>query len=400
MIVEIHGAGFRNKGAELMLHTTVSELRARLENFVPAIDPLYGAYELRCGLGLRQIIPPRSHVGTPGFSKRFRRQKWFVALRGPGLFRRLLGAQIDLYGAVDLSRVRGFIDISGFAYTDQWGPQPIQDLATLTHYYRWRRRPVIMLPQAFGPFKRPECRAAFLKALSCADLVFARDKRSWEYAADLAREPEKIFQAPDITLFYPRSQVQRSLPPTPYACLVPNVRMLDQGKDQWGDKYLTYLCLIARELLNQGIQVQILVHDVTGGDLSLAEDISRELTSPDLTIVREQDPLVLKNIIGQSLLLAGSRYHSLVAAFANAVPAIGLGWAHKYEMLFQDFDCKHFAIGPDRTIKAVLENVRELADSLSNEAYRKRIASRLEEMFQINQDMWQRVADLLTSTAG
>jgi hypothetical protein len=68
-------------------------------------------------------------------------------------------------------------------------------------------------------------------------------------------------------------------------------------------------------------------------------------------------------------------------------------------MLFKDFDCKHLAIGPDHKITEVLEKIRELADSPTNEACRKKIACRLNEMFQINQKMWQRVADLLKSTA-
>ena len=189
MIVEIHGAGFDNKGAELMLRATESELRTRLEKFVPTIDPLYGAYELRSKLGLRQIIPPRSHVGTRGFSKRFQKQRWFAALKGPGLFRRLLNVPIDLYGAVDISRVKGFVDISGFAYTDQWGTQPIIDLAALTKYFRRNNCAVILLPQALGPFERPESQSAFSEALDCADLVFARDKRSWEYATSLSSAP-------------------------------------------------------------------------------------------------------------------------------------------------------------------------------------------------------------------
>ena len=66
MIIEIHGAGFKNKGAELMLRATCDELQKRLPQSSLAIDPTYGDYELRARLGLHQILPPRTHTGTPG----------------------------------------------------------------------------------------------------------------------------------------------------------------------------------------------------------------------------------------------------------------------------------------------------------------------------------------------
>ena len=88
MLIEIHGAGFQNKGAELMLRTVVSELKQRLPRCELAIDPSYGSFGARCELGLRQIFPLRTHVGTPGFSRRFRRQKAFASWRGQGVFRR------------------------------------------------------------------------------------------------------------------------------------------------------------------------------------------------------------------------------------------------------------------------------------------------------------------------
>jgi len=38
----------------------------------------------------------------------------------------------------------------------------------------------------------------------------------------------------------------------------------------------------------------------------------------------------LKSVIGHADLLLGSRYHSIVAALSHRVPAVAVGWSHKY----------------------------------------------------------------------
>ena len=82
------------------------------------------------------------------------------------------------------------------------------------------------------------------------------------------------------------------------------------------------------------------------------------------------------------------------------MPAIGLGWAHKYEMLFQDFDCERCLIASDTPIEEVLEEIAMLTETTLNSARRQQIGARLEGMLQLNQNMWQRVVDLLTTATG
>ena len=393
MIVEIHGAGFQNKGDWLMLRTVLSELRQRLPRFVPAIDPVYLPYESRRELKFLQMFPRRSHVGTPGYSIRFRIQKLFASLGGERLLAYIDGEQ----RRVSLSSVHGLIDIAGFSYSDLWGPQSTIDFSELTQYYKSRKKPVILLPQAFGPFQKDETRSAFKKVIDNASLIFPRDRKSYEYVIELSPDSDKILQAPDITLFYPRFSDNEVQAHSDYVCVVPNIRMLDVGKNDWGEKYETYLILIVKEIIRQGLQVCIIVHDSSGGDLRIAQSIFEEVASSRVTIVDEQDPVALKQVIGESLMLIGSRYHSLVAAFSKEVPAIALGWAHKYDMLFEDFGCEQLMISPGTPVEAVLRRVTNLINEDTNLFYRHQIAEQLQRMRPVNQEMWERVTEVLTS---
>jgi len=173
--------------------------------------------------------------------------------------------------------------------------------------------------------------------------------------------------------------------------------MLDQGKHQWGKKYETYLIQIIKEIIRRGISVRIIVHDASGDDLRIARSICEEVASQGVSIVDGIGPVALKEVIGESLLLIGSRYHSLVAAFSKKVPAIVLGWAHKYEMLFEDFGCEKLLILPETSIGAVLECVTALINEDVNLSYRHKIAKQLQKMHLVNQEMWERVIAVLTS---
>lgn len=398
MLIEIHGAGFQNKGAELMLRTTVYELESRLSNFRPAIDPIYGDYEARCELKLQQIFPARHHVGTHGFLKRLNTQnllgsKWFEKI-----FNRLVGAPLSSYGCCTLASVEALVDISGFAYTDQWGFKSTVDFSKLTAFYRSKNRPVILLPQAFGPFQNRETQVAFNEVVNNSTLIFARDEKSYEYAVSVAGRSEKILKAPDITLFYSGMSYEKKdidLVKEKYVCVIPNVRILDQGKKQWAEKYEVYLEKAIQEILSQSLKIYLVVHDSSGQDLEIACRLHSKFPGNNISLVKEFNPIKLKEFIAGSLFVIGSRYHGLVAAFSSQVPAIAIGWSHKYEMLFSDFGCEKFLISSGISQEAFLTRVRELLDPEKRDYCRKIIAHKLQDMQSRNQEMWNLVTAAL-----
>ncbi|MGV2826787.1 polysaccharide pyruvyl transferase family protein [Myxosarcina sp. GI1(2024)] len=396
MLIEIHGAGFQNKGAELMLRTTVHELGQKLSQFSPAIDPTYGAYESRCELRLKQIFPVRGHVGTPSYSKHFRKQKQFSHPLARKIFTRLVGRPVSAYGCVNLSNIQALVDISGFAYTDQWGIKPTQDFAELTAYYKSQGKPIILLPQAFGPFNQVKTKSAFSQIVDNATLIFARDEESYLHAVQSSKNPQKVLKAPDITLFYLNTSPSLNFDSSAYVCIVPNARMLDQGKDSWGEKYETYLISAIKTALSLQIKVYIVVHDSSGEDLKIAQSLDKQFSKSDVVLMEEANPIKLKKFIADSLVVIGSRYHSLVAAFSKCVPAIAIGWAHKYEMLFKDFGFDRFLVAPDTSLQSFVDCVEILLDCSQNSFYRNQIHQKLQAMHSVNQDMWDKVTTVLS----
>ena len=388
MTIEIHGAGFRNKGGELMLRTAIAEIQKRIPEAQFAIDPTVGPYAKRAELGLRQIMPPRWWMG----SRRFRVGLMAQRAMSPLLTSSPLHQFTNMYGGTALSEIDALVDVSGFAFTDQWGTSPIRDFARMAHFYKRSEKPVVMLPQGFGPFDRPESRKAMSDVLDSVDQVYARDDISLRHVRSIATRPQCIKKAPDITLFYPKAtEFVRSAEDASYSCIIPNVRMLDQGKDVWGDRYEHLLSSVGNLLQHSGEQVYFLIHDISGKDKLIAERVGRSMKSPP-EIVQKDNPIELKKFIGKSRLVVTSRYHGAVASFAQAVPSLCMGWSHKYKMLYKDFECMSNMIYPKICTNVLTNKIKSLIKFDNNNKLRTKILSSLDKMSSLNNLMWEDVA--------
>lgn len=388
MIIELHGAQFYNKGSELMLRTAVAELGQRLEDVTFAVDPTVGPYEKRGELGLRQIVPPRWWMGSRRFRYGLAAQRMF----GPLLSKYPLEQMVDTYGGISLDRIDALVDVSGFAFTDQWGTAPIRDFARLAKTYKEKGKPVVMLPQGFGPFEEPGSQKAMAALTRSVDLAYARDDISLRHARSVAFDPERITKAPDITLFYPEKiEEVRPAEESSYSCIIPNVRMLDQGEDEWGGRYEDFITKLGNTLVRSGERLCLLIHDTTGKDIAIARRVQEAMDSTP-EIVQRDDPVALKEFISKSRLVVTSRYHGAVAAFSKAVPSLCLGWAHKYEMLYRDFDCSDLMINSGDDFQSVERKTNKILDKRYNYKVRQSIYDNLTEKYTKHQSMWGNIA--------
>ncbi|WP_338441306.1 polysaccharide pyruvyl transferase family protein [Synechococcus elongatus IITB4] len=400
MFLEIHGAGFKNKGAELMLRTVVHELQSRTPAYQLAIDPSYGSYLERSSLGLHQTFPVRTHVGSHNFSRNFLIQRAWSSRLVTLLSNRFPKSyDFSQYGCVTLRECQGLIDISGFAFTSQWGSKPTKDFARLTSFYKKKGKPVILLPQAFGPFNNPEIIEAFKKIINNSTKIFARDKISYDYIAELSDlAHEKLYLAPDITLFGFSSKLEENYPNAnhfDYVCIIPNIRMIDQGKEQWGRNYISILERAIEECCSHELRVILLIHDTSGSDLKVAHLLKSKFHSRLVSIYQETDPLKLKFLLGRSRLNIGSRYHSIVSSLSMSRPAIALGWSHKYETLLSDFNCQELLVTPNISSEEFCKKISYLLNPFNNKNYQETIAHRLSELRTVNSWMWREVISSL-----
>jgi len=385
MNILVVGGHFYNKGAHLMMKAVVDEL-SKYPEYNLFLSPCAGTKEQIKNLGYQTIDYPFKHVTD---------YRGFEIFYYGGFFLKYLREQYK--GKFPVDKIDAVLDVSGFAYSDQWGKKAVKNVNKLIEFFKKRNAKYIFLPQAFGPFSSAEIREGMKKAIDNCDLIIARDKDSYGMLTDIVQS-KKIKLYPDITIKVKNHEkVIKDI--SNYSCVVPNERMLDQGREYWPEgKYLEYVNNVIKRLLAEtDHNVLILIHDKGIGDTDLANRLKENFPDENRVIVYyEDDTMKLKSILGQANLVIGSRFHALVSALSQNVPSMALGWSHKYKMLFDEYEIGDFSFDKpkDELFNTVLQR-------LLNDESRKKILDNISKSNLIlekkNKEMWSEVVEILNS---
>lgn len=333
-IIEIHGTGIHNRGAELMA-IAISE---RMRHYYPEA----------------KITVP-AHFGSPSDIKRYGlfatlekvRKKGIPSLLGCALTGRVISA----------NKVNVVLDASGFAFSDQWGSGIAERLVDKMNQPVRANQLFIMLPQALGAFEQPPVKTAVTKLFQRTVLVFARDTQSYNFSQPLIPNINKLRQCPDFTILL-KPKVKNTIQlPKRFVAIVPNMRMVDKSGS--AEDYLNFLKVAIDLIQAQNMQPIFVAHDAKE-DLNVLPMLGGHYAS--LPIYQDADPLVLKWILGQARFVIGSRFHALVSTLSQGVPCIGAGWSHKYPELFADFSTRETLIDDLKDLHALEKQIALLSD--------------------------------------
>jgi len=286
------------------------------------------------------------------------------------------------------------IDASGFAFSDQWGRHKAQNLLEKMTYRRGRI-PLILLPQAMGPFELGHVAKACKSLLTRADLVFVRDRFSLEKVEALTRGTVNSQLFPDFTISLVPKRADAQRVTRPYAVVVPNYRMIDKGGE--ASAYLKFLERALRLIESIGLAPMLLLHE-SREDWRLVERLVERGVSPQ--VLRDPDPLALKRYLGDAEFVIGSRFHALVSALSQGVPTIGAGWSHKYQELSADFCVPEFVITDIRNSQQLDDLVKRVSSAEQrrqlSEVISKAAASKKSQIGM----MWKQVFELIDQRLG
>lgn len=379
MNIEIRKAGFVNKGAELMLHAVLQQLARRYPDARKVMEPGRDCspypYANRAALGLYQ-------------------KAWLWRLGIPfGDLAGLLPARLrEMYGVILDKEVDVVLDAAGFAYSDQWGAGLSQELARSTRRWKKNGTKVILLPQAFGPFRDRKSQDAVKSFVENSDLVFAREPISYQYLTELVGEVEHVKLYPDFTNLVEGVVPDYFDPQQQRICLVPNYRMVDKTNGQVAHGYLPFLQRAAKMLLERDAKPFLLIHEGED-DLRLAEQVSQAVGG--LPILRETDPLAIKGILGACQGTLGSRFHGLVSALSQGVPSLATGWSHKYQMLFADYGFEEGVLDIGLSDEELARALDHLTDPQRMQTLSATLRVRSAVLKAQSQAMWDQVFEVL-----
>lgn len=346
----IHGFGLVNKGDEAMLHTARAELGRRLSDAVFYLRVSAERAELARSLGCEPLLDTR---------RRYRRLMSYgaSALTDRRFTRLAIRSRDSIPFFMRLSRIDGMVDISGFALGDQWGSATAKRHLEVVSHLSSGKRPCIYLPQAWGPFTDPDLVQCVRELCRRARLIYARDAQSHAYLAGLPGVSDgNLRLASDIAFRFrgaPPDVGRRILATVgvrvqagPIVGITPNMRVYERTHGDGADNsYVALLAALVRHCHDHmAVQVVLIPHeiesdgDVTRDDRYLCALVERNVGPIDRVsaITGQYSAAELKSVVGHLDLLIASRYHSIIAALSHRIPAVVVGWAHKYAELMRE----------------------------------------------------------------
>jgi polysaccharide pyruvyl transferase WcaK-like protein len=375
--VEIKGVQFRNKGAYLMLLASLEGLKgiARPVELVLSPGPNL-PYPERARLGAWQKLSFRRGGLdlTPMIGKL------------PGAVQRLF----NRYGMVSEKQIDLVLEASGFAYGDQWPLRFLQNTAKEVVRFAKAGKPFVFMPQAFGPFKTEDSKAAMRDIINHARLIFVRDPVSLQHLQSCVPNlPDSVVLTPDFTVgLTARPNDEIPVINGPYAALIPNNKVVSKfnhaGAEQLRNDYITAFAAVANTLADAGMQC-VLVNHEGKEDAELCAEIAAKAPCQ---IVQIEDPLAVKAFIGKAELAISSRFHGAVNALSQGVPCIATSWSHKYHAMMTDFGMGDYCVA-ELSEQNLLDALAQLLDNKT--ALAAEVKQKAAALKQQNAAMWQRL---------
>ena len=378
--VEIKGVQFRNKGAYLMLLGCLQGLQQLGKPFELVLSP-------------GPNLPYRERAQLGAWQKLSFRRKGLDLTAWLGKLPAAVRNTFKRYGIVTERDVDVILEASGFAYGDQWPLQFLQNTAREVKRFGEAGKPFIFMPQAFGPFKSAESKAAMRDIIRHARLVFVRDPVSLEHVKSCIDVlPDSVILTPDFTVGLKGVDTAASafLPAIdgPFAALIPNNKVISKfnhaNAEAERTRYVEAFAAAANQLTELGLQVVLVNHEGKEDDL-LCQEIA--LLAP-CQIITMEDPLAVKVFIGRAELAVSSRFHGAINALSQGVPCIATSWSHKYHAMMTDFGMADYCIEQLSAV-TLTHKISELLEKKSQ--IQPVLAENAAALKAKNQLMWQRL---------
>lgn len=273
------------------------------------------------------------------------------------------------------------LDISGGdSFTDLYGKKQ-RDLVTLPKLIALRRRrPLVLLPQTFGPFHDERSVRMARDILRGAEKVWARDPNSYERLRELLGvdfDPDSHFLGADVAFTLPAADPGDRLrdaaswlaqnDPT-IGVNISGLLYNDPGAAarRFGLRahYPSAMELLVRRMLGETERRVLLVPHVPGpgteSDTAAVRDLARRFDGEGRVCVLPSHLGAdeVKHVIARTEWFVGARMHSTIAALSTRTPTAAVAYSDKFQGVFDDCGVGH------RVYDARRSDTEELAEQL------------------------------------
>jgi len=331
----IIGAGFSNKGAQSMVFTTVSKLKKKYpkKDIYLFSNQVYERSDEEKSKYNFKIMPFTNNTKIKLLKSNKKNYK-----------------KIDNETKKILKEAAFIVDISGFALSSKMSFY--DNYAYLLNIVVAKKFsiPINMLPQSVGPFnynfdfkKRFFLFFLIRFFLKYPKKIYIRESKGiFEIKRFVNKNVSKSYdivlldKGRDLSNIFTDDFLRKKIDIRKKSvCIIPNKKILLKNKID--EIYKIYITLI-EFLLDCNFKVYILAH--SSQDVEICKNIkSYFIDCENVFLIDEKlNAIELEEIIVKFNFIIASRYHSIIHAYKNGVPAVVIGWADKYEELLKNFD--------------------------------------------------------------
>lgn len=190
-----------------------------------------------------------------------------------------------------------------------------------------------------------------------ADRIYARDGVSYEHLKGLVGQSTKICRGPDFTGLVDGIKPTDAIRFAGKIAVIPNQRMLDKTTKDVADGYFGMLVAFVQQCQALGKEVFVLNHEGQA-DQIICDKLCRAF-EPPLPYTGVRTAKEVKGIIGGSSGVMTSRFHGLVSALMQGVPALATSWSHKYEEFLRSYEAEKYLLNLNCSNESLLAICRD-----------------------------------------
>lgn len=376
----ITGAQMDNKGAQSMLYVAVDELT---ERFPGSQFYFMTEYEYDDTLFKFQKVLCTRETKLIAVSSKWKRGELYVYAFIKDCAKIVLRKKGPLFHFNDLYNLRdkidAIIDVSGFAIGDKWSVFSHEYYLDNIRFAKAYHIPIYLMPQSFGPFNyspdREYLKSELREYFKIPRLIFSREKQGVDSLSEIGIDnvilnrdivlQNKGVNKENIFKEVKEIEIERINNPSVVG-LVPNKQCLRYGD---ADGVLNLYAEVINELLRFGNEVYVFMH--SKDDMDICRKLKDRFKDDDRVKLRdrEMDCFTYDEYIKQFKYIVCSRYHGIVHAYRNAVPAILLGWADKYKELAETVDQAdyYFDITNSDSYDDIIRSIESMEKSYQDE---------------------------------
>lgn len=310
------------------------------------------------GWGVRHDPGPRhpdigvEMVGVRQSRRWYRPESWAQIRLAQATLPRLNPVATRL-GAADL-----VLDLSaGDSFTDLYGPARLNAITLPKRAALRAGRPLVLLPQTYGPFTSPRSRHLAGELIRAATIAYARDPWSYQQLLDLAgpdADQSRLRDGVDVAFaLEPRrpddvtaQQVERSPGDVTVGVNVSGLLLDGSAHARFGlaGNYLDTMTALVAALTDRGAQVVLVPHVHVGdgrgeSDINAIDQLRARLPpsqrASTSVLPTSLDASQVKWCISQLDWFVGSRMHATIAALSTFTPVAAYAYSDKTRGVFE-----------------------------------------------------------------